>query len=290
MGDGVIQLVYDEGPGVGLGHRRRMSALATALGEMELEALLTPLTDGAGVEADVAFVDSYRVRADDRRRIDARWVGAVDDLERGLDVDLVVDPAGEVRVGGRDAPRASSVLEGLRYALLDPALSTLEPHPVRDSVETVMVAAGGADGEGLGASIAAIVQRALPDAAVRLAVGPWGVPDVPDGVEPVITTDGLGHDLAGADLVVTAAGVTLLEAVALGRPAVGFAVAPNQRRSLVALVAAGAVVGATLSEAAESAVDLARDPARRASLVRRGPEVVDGRGSARVANAVAGLL
>ena len=40
--------------------------------------------------------------------------------------------------------------------------------------------------------------------------------------------DGLASELAAADLVVTAGGVTMLEACCLGRPIVAFSIAPNQ--------------------------------------------------------------
>ena len=115
-------LAFDEGPGAGLGHRRRMEAVAAELNRRGHECVLVPLSDrelppsDAGVE--VLVVDSYRVRADDRRFAGARVVGAVDDLARNLAVDLVVDPSpGAIGSAHRSARR---VLAGATYALVPP--------------------------------------------------------------------------------------------------------------------------------------------------------------------------
>jgi spore coat polysaccharide biosynthesis predicted glycosyltransferase SpsG len=47
-----ISLVYDEGPGRGLGHRRRMEGLAAALNELGVSTELVPL------EVDFSAVDA----------------------------------------------------------------------------------------------------------------------------------------------------------------------------------------------------------------------------------------
>lgn len=280
-----IRLAYDAGPGVGLGHRRRMEALAAALAGRGHEPATGEIGDGP-VEGDVVVVDSYRVRADGED-VKARRVAAVDDLARDLAVDLVVDPAPVE--WGRGEGQPGQVLRGLRYALVDPDLVALTPAPVGDEVEVVLVSTGGADSAGTGAAVARAVHAARPEAEVRLVVGPWSSPEVPDGVKPVVAPAGLAGELAAADLVVTGAGVTLLEALALGRPTVAVLVAGNQRRYFDGLVAAGAVVGATSGDAAAAATRLAADAGERRRLSAAGPATIDGRGARRVADAVAAL-
>ena len=118
-------LAFDEGPGVGLGHRRRMEALAAELASRAHECTLLPLGSGTPGAHDVVMVDSYRMRADDGTFARADVVGAVDDLARDLAVDLVVDPSpGTVGAAHR---RARRVLAGAAYALV--------PAPGTDVIE-----------------------------------------------------------------------------------------------------------------------------------------------------------
>ncbi|MFI5047811.1 MAG: hypothetical protein ACHQIG_12165 [Acidimicrobiia bacterium] len=297
MGHGVIRLAFDAGPASGLGHRRRMEALAGALTAAGATSVLSELVDDARrepVEADVVVIDSYRLRADDAR-IEARCTAALDDLHRDLAVDLLVEPApvrADVGVDVDDAherPRAGTVLRGLEYALIDPEYSSRPRAPIVDDVDTVLVATGAADAAGVGASVAASVRAILPMVAVRLVVGPWSSPWVPEGVEPVREPTCLIDELAAADLVVCSAGVTLLEALALGRPVVTFAVADNQRPYLDGLRRLGAIAASTPDDAPGVAMGLAADAPRRRRLAAAGRAAVDGLGAARVAQAVVAL-
>lgn len=288
MGDGLTDalLVYDDGPGAGLGHRRRMEAVARALRARGV-AVRTVATDAlaGGGEGDgsaaVLLVDSYHRRADDPgvRRFGDALVAAVDDVERDLDVDIVVDPS-----PGADATshrRAGTALAGAAYALVD--LDPGSAQPLGDDVRRVVVTLGG--GQADAGPIATELASALPGVEVRVTAALHV--DVGAGrVVPLTTTSGLAGELAQADLVVCAGGVTLLEALALGRPTVVVTIAENQRRSVTGTVGAGAAVPATLADAASVAAALARDPDRRRALGRAAAELVDGRGPERVADAL----
>ena len=71
------------------------------------------------------LVDSYRVRADDRSRVRADLVIAIDDLERDLAVDLVIDP--DPGADARVHSTAAAVVAGAPYALVDPGLRRARP-------------------------------------------------------------------------------------------------------------------------------------------------------------------
>ena len=181
-----VFLLFDEGPGAGLGHRRRMEALASELTARGHDCVLVPLgaPGAATIAADVVVVDSYRMRADDRAFAHARVVAAVDDLARDLAVDLVVDPSpGAIGAAHR---RARRCLAGRRYALVPPLDAGVIEAAVDAPVARVFVTTGAADADGIGARIAAAlvadVGATLPEVEVRLVVGPWGATDVPDGV------------------------------------------------------------------------------------------------------------
>lgn len=278
-------LVADSGPAVGLGHRRRLGALATALDAIGVDTeLLTPEDRVADHAPDLVVVDSYRVRADAPGRFEAPVLAAVDDLTRDLAVDVVIDPS-----PGADATahtRARVVLAGATYALVDPALAAVPGPAAAPTVTRVFVTLGASDAARTVGDLAARLAARLPEVAVRVASGPWRHTEAAPGVTVVDAPAGLADELAAADLVVCAGGVTMLEAAVLGRPVVAVLLAENQRRAVEALAAAGAVVASDLDRAADAAAALAADPDARATLSANARRTVDGHGAARTAAAL----
>ena len=202
----------------------------------------------------------------------ARVVCAIDDLDRDLAVDLVVDPSpGAIGAAHR---RARRVLAGAAYTLVpDPRGGVIEV-PVIEPVSRVIVTTGAADAEGFGVRIAqSLVASALTAGAcpveIRLVVGPWGAPEVPCGVIPVYAPDGLAPELAAASVVVTTGGVSLLESCRLGRPIVALALAENQRQAVFGLEREGAVVVATPETVAAAVLSLVDDRGPAAWRSRR---------------------
>ncbi len=264
-----------------------MEALSAAVTELGADAHLTALTDLG--PADVLVIDAYSIRAE-RPTFEARVLAAVDDLERDLAADLVVDP----NPGGASTTTAAGqLLHGIDYALIGPIPLDLEVRSLGERTEQVLVTTGGSDEGGIGAGIAARLHQELPDAEVRLVVGPWSNRQVPSGITSVEQPDGLWHELAAADLIVTAGGVTMLEACASGRPTVAITLADNQRRAVEGAARAGAVVGiepgAALDEIAQTVGALARDVGRRQNLAAASVVWVDARGPQRVAEALLAL-
>jgi UDP-2,4-diacetamido-2,4,6-trideoxy-beta-L-altropyranose hydrolase len=195
------------------------------------------------------------------------------------------DPGADARVHST----ASAVVAGAPYALVDSSLRWITPAPIREVASRVLVTTGGADAEGLGSRVASGVANALPGTQVRQVVGPWGQGSDDDRVEAVHAPEGLGPELAAADVVVTAGGVTMLEACCLGRPVVAFSIAPGQGRALAGAAHVGAVLAVDVSSAADVAARLARDEAARRRLANTARVLVDGQGSARVAAVIAGM-
>ena len=285
----IVKLAFDEGPGAGLGHRRRVETLAAELAarghDCELVALPESVWDDAElIEADVVVVDSYRMRADDAERFRARAVVAIDDLARDLAVDLVVDPSPGAY--GAVHFRAGHVLAGAAYALVPHSCARAGAAAVDAPVDRVLVTMGAADAEGVGAGVAAAVRAESAGVKVRLVVGPWGAKAVPDGVDAVVAPDGLVGELAAAGVVVTAGGVTMLEACRLGRPVVALALAANQEQAVAGLACDGAVVLATPTTVAAEVGALIRDRSRRFELATAASAAVDGKGATRIADAI----
>jgi spore coat polysaccharide biosynthesis predicted glycosyltransferase SpsG len=128
-----------------------------------------------------------------------------------------------------------------------------------------------------------VARAAAPDAVVAVTAGSLAGRDAPDGVELVPPAASLRDELLAADLVVTAAGQTSLEAAATGAPAVVVPMAPNQRPNAAALSAAGAAV---VGDPREAISELVADAGRRAALARAAQAVVDGQGARRIAAAL----
>ncbi|MGO9875097.1 MAG: hypothetical protein ACLPVY_14980 [Acidimicrobiia bacterium] len=290
-----VLLVFDEGPGVGLGHRRRMEALEAELTSRGHDCTLAALdtTSTTTVAADVVVVDSYRLRADAATFAPARVVGAVDDLGRDLAVDFVVDPSpGAIGAAHR---RARRVLAGAAYALVCEAETDTIEVAVDEPVERVLVTMGASDTDGIGACVADTLARCgLSTGAglveIRLVVGPWGASDVPCGVTAVWAPDGLIRELASASVVVTAGGVSLLESCRLGRPIVAVTLADNQRQAVFGLEQEGAVIVATPHTVVDAVRSLIDDRLRRQRLSAAARSAIDGKGAARIADTLEQLV
>jgi UDP-2,4-diacetamido-2,4,6-trideoxy-beta-L-altropyranose hydrolase len=276
-------LVYDAG--TGLGHRRRVEALAHQLRTGGIRCQLTPT--GTSVEDEILIVDSYAARADDPSVFKGVLVAAIDDLERDLAVDLVVDPA--PGASAHSHRRAATALVGAAYALVGPDVAALHGDPPADQVRTVLVSTGGDGTHAI--ELARRLSHVIPPGAViRVVVGAHHTNEgLPSPLHAIHVPAGLGPELAAADLVVTAGGVTMLEALALGRPAVAMVLHENQRRQTEGAAREGAVVLTDSEQVVDVTAALVGDAAERHRLASRAALLVDGRGAERVAREVARL-
>jgi spore coat polysaccharide biosynthesis predicted glycosyltransferase SpsG len=262
-----------------------MRALGDSLEARGATPSLTPLR--GSVRSPGVVVDSYRARADDPALFEADAIVAFDDLARDLAVDLVVDPSPGAEPHRH--PAARKVVAGAPYAVVDPEIRRMDRRPAGRPVASVLVTFGAADTAGLAAGVAAELARSLPDAVVELPLGPWWEAPVPTGVRAVRCPDGLAPRLATADLVVSAGGVTLLEALALGRPTVAVVTAENQRLAVEHAASAGAAIASSIESVGREATALAADAAGRATLAGNAARLVDGLGAGRVAAEVLAL-
>jgi UDP-2,4-diacetamido-2,4,6-trideoxy-beta-L-altropyranose hydrolase len=290
-----VVIVADAGDEAGLGHLSRSSAVAVALrsrgveprcfahgpeGPLERDGIAWLPFDGISLHGGVVVVDSYRLPLSTLEP--DRLVLMHDHGEVPAGIALVVSAAG--RASDRP-PR----LGGLRYAALRAAFWGLPARPVRSEVERVLVTTGSGRFGRVGREIAAELRGALPRAQVVLVRGPYDASEAPIDVATIETPDSLLTSLLDADLVVSAAGQTMLEAAAAGTPCVAVSLVDNQSRQARRLARLGAARVVPRRRAAEEARRLAGDPDARRTLSRRGQSAVDGYGALRVAFHVAQL-
>ena len=265
---------------MGLGHRRRCEAIATELQLLDWTSRLVPLAGANRVAAPIVVVDSYIARADEME-IDCGLLVALDDLQRDLDVDVLVDPSPGADASVHD--RAALVLAGAPYALVIRPSRTVRPCAAGGAVKRVLVTTGATDARGVGPEIAGAIVRDVPDVEVRLVLGPWGAQATPEGVVVVNAPSSLADEMAAAQIVICAGGVTLLEACRLARATVAVTLAENQRTAVGYLHKVGAVLAVENDVVAAEVDRLRRDAPARRALARAAAEAIDGLGAARVA-------
>jgi UDP-2,4-diacetamido-2,4,6-trideoxy-beta-L-altropyranose hydrolase len=285
-------------------------AVAAAAGfDAHLISGSEPDATAARLEAgDVAalVVDSYAVAPASfsawRRRVGA--LVAVDDLaDRDLDVDMVVNGSPYAAQLRYRTAAGAQLLLGPRYALLRPHFRDLPAHHAAASVARVLVTLGGADPQSSTPAVVEAVQRALPEAALDVVVGPLFGP-MPDLDRQAAgdrarlrihrDLDDLSALMSSVELAVSGGGQTLYELAATGVPTVALCLADNQEPNIAALAGVSLLSAGRLAESAadrfrsveEGCRQLAADPALRERMSDAGRSLIDGRGAARVADAI----
>lgn len=308
----------DSGPGIGDGHVMRCLALAqgfaaegtssTLLTEapgtnaavawtsagFDVLATRSPATDhaevagirsaAASVGATAVMMDGYQFssRIFDKLGATGLSVGRFDDTaEIDADCDLVINqnPRAEVRFAARYL-RAGRALLGLDYACIREGVRMLRPA----GGGGILICFGGSVHPQTGLTIARQVHamRAAPQITL-VAPGATGMlqdlPSLsmrePEDLVPLFQT---------ADVVICGAGVTALEVLYLGIPAVVMPIADNQRPGAEALKSGhSAVVVESEAAAAEAALNLLTPGA---GFKMPGAGIVDGQGSRRIHEAL----
>lgn len=291
-------LMVDGGERVGFGHVGRCLAIWEELGgravfDVEDAGIVRVLTTlGAPVSAahssaPVALIDRRApTSAAEVQRLHARGqrVCLLDDPGAGrLSADLIVDPP----TGTSWPPSGGRRLAGFEHVLLRRDIRAAARMGPRSA--SVLLAMGGSDPEGLTPALAAALSTA--GVAVTSVLGPAYRGPRPSG-EVLADPHDWPRALAGAGLLVSRFGHTLLEAAHLGTPALAVAVGEHALRDARVFAAHGAAQAIGIAghgdaaRVAERVLALREDPPLLASMSARGHELVDGLGAARVAAAL----
>jgi spore coat polysaccharide biosynthesis predicted glycosyltransferase SpsG/RimJ/RimL family protein N-acetyltransferase len=290
-----LLLRADAAPTLGVGHLSRCVALATAArargwdaalcGDFtagqwligDLEVLPTP------IPADVVLIDHYGLG---EVNLPSLVVSMEDGVYGRRRADIVVD------ANLYDVPRPDDgspmVLRGPAYAPLRAEIRAARAKRAEGATppRVVVVMGGGAAPSSVAAAVTALRETAVPADVVAISAAP-----VP-GVEVIPPTPDLPSLLASADLVVSAAGVTLLELCCIGVPAALVRIAENQRAGYEAAVTKGlaAGLGTDPREHVDTLRTLLQDANARKSLSHKAMEAVDGKGAERILDAIESRL
>ncbi|WFE54985.1 spore coat protein [Micromonospora sp. WMMD1155] len=263
-------------------------------------------------ELDVMVLDSYELDpagAGALRDAGVFTLAVIDGDSRGQVADLYLDQ----NFGARLPELPGRLLAGNDYALLrDSVIAArppVPPPPTAVSRPRVLAFFGGTDAVGAAPLLTRILVATGHPMDLTVIVGrpeiEAEVEDVAPGrgqvIRPVPPTTSLPALITEADLVVSAAGTSTWELCCLGAPAALVCVVDNQRESYARVVRHGLAAGlgelpeltatgvagrATRATAARTLHGLLSSPQRRATLAARAWATIDGRGRARVVDAV----
>lgn len=262
----------------------------------------------SAVKPDWLIVDHYG--------IDAAWeralvslvprLLAIDDLANRphacnilLDQTLGRDPADYAAL----VPAGTSLLCGPQYALLRSTFANrraaMTRRAVPDRIEQILVSMGGVDAANLTAHVIAGLEQAALPAGCKITVvlggqSPWlddirgAVRNSPLEIHVLTDVDDMARLMASSDLAIGAGGSTSWERCCLGLPSLIVIAADNQRLAAASLSDAGAAkvvpTGPGLQQRLAVAVDQLLLPAVRRTMADRASRLVDGLGTARVAD------
>ncbi|MEV4825839.1 spore coat protein [Micromonospora sp. NPDC049274] len=263
-------------------------------------------------ELDVLVLDSYELDPAGAGALRAAGVftlAVIDGDSRGQIADLYLDQ----NFGAESTELPGRLLAGSAYALLRDSLITSRPPVPRPATTVsrprVLAFFGGTDAAGAAPVLTRVLLSTGHPMDLTVVVGrpeiETELEEITPGrgqiVRPVAPTGSLPSLMIEADLVVSAAGTSTWEFCCLGAPAALVCVVDNQRESYTRVVRHGVAVGlgelpeltvagvpgrAARAAAARTLHGLLSSPQRRAALAARAWSTVDGRGRARVVDAV----
>jgi UDP-2,4-diacetamido-2,4,6-trideoxy-beta-L-altropyranose hydrolase len=251
------------------------------------------------------LLDGYRLEENDQdnwRRLTGCLVTIDDFGNASSDFDIILRPTA---ANGKAFSTDQTLLEGLKYALIDPDYATQSDRDCSAPVQNILVSLGYQDSHNVNAKVILALNKMSRskvyfDPEILIAIGS----DAPHLEElrleaknsPLcikIETDlrDLKDEMTKSDLMIGAGGVTLLERMAAGLPSLSIAVAENQ----LPLVKIASERGATQECAARSSDicnnlnALSGNPDFRQNMSDIAQKLVDGRGCERVATVLLGF-
>lgn len=290
-----LVLRADAAPELGVGHLSRCVAVARAAQARGWDvALCGTFTAGEWLLGDLPVVRTLRPA--DVVLIDHYGLGeltlpsltvSIEDGEFGRRrADIVVDA--NLHTAPRPNDGSQVVLQGPRYAPLRAEIRTARGlrGPSATPPKVVVVMGGGAAPSAVAAAVTAIRETGVP--ASVTAISPVPIP----GVTVLPPTPDLPFLLASADLVVSAAGVTLLELCCIGTPTALVQIADNQAAGYKAAVELGvaAGLGTDPREHVATLRTLLVHKEQRKALATKAMTTVDGRGTERILTAIEAAL
>ncbi len=281
------------GSRIGFGHVVRCRSIARALG---VEPLVS-IRGNAATRIAAASIGCSPLQSSSERVLRALNPGLIvidDPCARAAAVWVrrarkLGCPVASVHDLGLGKVSSDLALDASADPILDPSVASMRDSGKRPCPLRVLIAlGGGTHGRGLAALLASAIARRVPEVRIRAAAG-FAVtghqPEIARG-HWIEAPEGLAAELASATVAVTAGGVTLFEACALGIPAVALPVVPPQQLTIQAVARTGSALDAgafpidrtTILRAADAVADILTNRRLHRRMSDAGRRFVDGRG------------
>ncbi len=255
--------------------------------------------------AALAVIDHYGLDAayEALVRSQTRAVMSIDDQpNRRHHCDLLLDQThGRVAEEYRElAPHNSVVLAGAGYALLRPQFAQARPASLarrHGALRRLLVTLGGTDPDNVTGQVIDAISRSGLALDVDVVMGAKA-PHLDTvraqaatlaGAKVLVGVGDMAALMTEADLAIGAAGTTTWERCCLGLPSLMLVIADNQKDIARLVAGSGAALGATPATIAGQLQSLAAEPQALQSLSQAAAELCDGKGAARVADALSRL-
>lgn len=289
-----VAICFSAAEGEGWGHVHRALSLHEALQHHRLQVACTPQTtpvarkfveDHLGTILSSSSFGTHRggVWINDTLDTTEHHIGGL--IASGWKVITLEDqgPGSRLAHVTINALYGDGDYNGVRYAILRPEFLDLPDYEVRDG-RRVLVSFGGEDSGGLGLRVAETLKQIKVDAEYL----------TPPALSP--TQVAVARQMQEADLLITSAGRTVYEAMAVGVPTIVLAANMREARhchlgpdhgNLYLGLANNVLWDTTLPKAVAS---LLAAPALRKEMSARGRSMVDGKGTERTVRIVEDLL
>jgi UDP-2,4-diacetamido-2,4,6-trideoxy-beta-L-altropyranose hydrolase len=296
LGAPVLFIVEDDASTVALIERHGFECHCVEVGRAEPNATIEIVRDRC---LKVLIADSYDIDTPYLEAVQphVETLVTLDDLaDRALPVDVVINAA----IDASQLPYArltqARLLLGPQYCLLREEFAREPDRLIQPNVSRILITIGGSDPQHLTARLMDWARQVQPTAQLDVIIGPFFDQRL-DAADARVT---LHHDPAnmrelmlGCDLAICSGGQTTLELAATGTPALAIQLADNQAHNLTDLNRAGTLHLAGRGDDRDLAeritgglTALIADPSRRAVMSMQGRALIDGRGAARVAQAI----
>ena len=198
-------------------------------------------------------------------------------------------------------PGAITDVRGLEYFVLDRAYldRPFTDRPVPETVQNVLVTAGGTDTVGLTSFFLDVLEKITAPLDIHIVIGPGFTSDLTAAIAVraelmqhkahlIHAPSNLADEVFRADLALSASGLTKYELAYGGTPSVLVSIDRNHEISNQPFAALGTGLDAgkygatTVDEVAASVKSLLGDAGRRRALAKAGPAAIDGQGTQRL--------
>jgi spore coat polysaccharide biosynthesis predicted glycosyltransferase SpsG len=261
------------------------------------------IREAAALAVGGVIVDSYSVSTAQLTALkkQAYFVAVLDDLaNQPLPVDVVINGTAGADKMDYAVGDTTTCLLGSQHILLRPEFIDVPPKSSYDEVRRILVTLGGGDRHELSSRVVDWIAKAAPAASIDVVIGPFTDQPADSYRLPNVSAHrdaDMVSLMRSCDIAVSGGGQTTYELAATGTPAIAIRMAPNQSFNLEGLRSVGVLLWA--GDAADSGLEsqllqalrsLLSSASLRREMSDKGRRLVDGRGAARVARQLVGMM